>query len=508
MSINKDRKFRFKFGDFEESVMNPNDESSAKSVTKPVKAFTIHDPNRTANMDAQTQSRLHAMAMQAKANGGNSSGMDAEYLSKIPARQHNMITMSCAGDKLKELKEKMNEEIKTTSADSGTTDILEQTANDHIIYKDYDLESLDKYTEKIGTMSLFESVSLKNSVLKELNRLESCHTMVKAVDDLRENFDFVTPGKEPTMMDRKMAGTNVDKQILTANYLDEYGYSESADEFAKLYEAYQPKLEELVKKLNEHIEECGKEAASTKYMTNDFLHIIDKKINNMDSTEVNYDFKMKGLNTLKEAFSNRTDLSFLTRKLVLFSNNKTHLKNLAKAMTGTFSDVASKLNNNFATKTMSAFIKELDEFYSGNMYWAITALYFLDYVCTSESKNSNDAWVKIFVLNASDIHNGIWDLDMSAHDYGTEIIKNINPLVHNIANYLMDRKVKISNQITTQYNKLLNWTPEVEETTESEEEPKTEDDVEHVEAEVIDLNEVHGTFDTTRNEVIDVDPVE
>ena len=246
----------------------------------------------------------------------------------------------------------MNEESLKTSPDEATTDILTETANDNIIYKDYDMSSLDAYMEKIGTMSMLESISLKNSITRELNRLESCHTMVKAVDDLRENFDFVAPGKEPTLMDRKMAGTNVDKQILTANYLDEYGYNESAEDFNKLYEAYQPKLEEMITKINAHIDTFSEKAASTQYMTEDFLHIIDKKIRNMNETDINYEHKMKGLKVLKDAFEHRTNLDFLAKKLHLFAANKTHLKNLVKAFEGTFSNFASKLNNSFATRTL------------------------------------------------------------------------------------------------------------------------------------------------------------
>ena len=512
MPINKDRKYRFTYNNFVDSPVDPDDTSRDKTVTISMGDVTVHkEGHKEIQISEAERNRLTAMAKQAKENGGNASinSSYTDYLAKVPAKQDNYINMAIASDKLKELKTKMNEEIEKTSPNEMTNDVLSTAADDNIIYKNYDMSDLDKYIEKISTMSMLEAVSLKNSVTKELNRLESCHTMVKTVANLRENFDVVAPVKEPTLMDKKNAGTNVNKDIMTANYLDEYGYKESADEFNKLYEAYQPKLIQLIETLDAHIEDCGAQAASTKYMTNDFLHIINKKINNMKPSDINYDYTMKKLQVLKTAFENRTDLTYLKNKLENFSKNKTHLKNLAKAMSGTFSDVASKLNNNFATKTMSAFIKEIDEYYNGDMYWAITILYFLNYVCTSEAKTNNDAWVKIFVLNTTDIHNGIWDLDMSTYDYGTEITKNISPLLHNIVNYLMDRKAKISTQITTQYMKLLNWAPETDKTSESEE--TTEDkgeEAEHVEAEVVDLSETHSTFNTTRNEVIDVNPVE
>ena len=285
-SKNDNRHFRFQFDSYVTSEIEPSGESKEKSVTLKMKDLSVHLPKEQqrnqATLRPQDQKRLSVLAKQAKENGGNSS-LSTEYLEKIPAKQHNMITMQSAGDKLKEMKEEMNEEIKNNSGDVATSDILSDAANDHILYKDYDMEVLDQYMTKIESMSLLECISLKNSVAKELNRLESCHTMLKAVDDLRENFDFVAPGKEITTMDRKNAGTDVDKQIMSANYLDQYGFTENADEFTKLYDAYQPKLKELTEKLAAHISECGKDAASTTYMTNDFLHIIDTRLNNMKS---------------------------------------------------------------------------------------------------------------------------------------------------------------------------------------------------------------------------------
>lgn len=434
------------------------------------------------------------MVKQNKSNDENISGLDADYLSKIPAKQHNMIIMQCAGDKVKELKDKMNEEILKTSPNEATTDVLTETANDNIIYKDYDMSSLDAYMEKIGTMSMLESISLKNSITKELNRLESCHTMVKAVNDLRENFDFAAPGKEPTPMDHKIPGTNVDKQILTANYLDEYGYNESAEDFNKLYEAYQPKLKEMITKINAHIDTFSEKAASTQYMTEEFLHIIDKKIRNMNETDINYEHKMKGLKVLKDAFENRTNLDFLAKKLHLFASNKTHLKNLAKAFEGTFSNFASKLNNGFATRTLNSFINAMDDCFDGDRYEVLTLFYFLNYVCSSEGKNSGDAWVKVLILNIADIRKGIWDLDMHYDSYLASIANTFYPDLDIITNYLRKRKVNINSQIMAQYDTLMNWVEPVKSEEKKEEESQTAEivepseamPIEHVEAEVID----------------------
>lgn len=509
MSINKNRKFRFTSGDFVSNSIDETVETTSASVEKPITEFSITRKKPDSNnnsVDSATQRKLQMMAKQAKDNGGNSSGMDTEYLSKIPAYQHNQITIACAGDKVKELKKTMNDEILKTSEDEATTDILTETANDNIVYRNYDMSDIDRYMTNIESMTMLEAISLKNSVTKEVNRLESCHTMIKAVDDLRENFDFVEPGKEPTMMDRKNAGTNADKAVLTANYLDSYGYSESADEFAKLYDAYKPKLDELITALNKHIEECSPLAASTKYMTNDFLKIIDKRINNLTETDTNYAYLSKSLGTLRSAFANRTDITYLKNKMETFVANKNHLKNASRALLGTFSDVSSKMNKNFATKTMHSFIKTMDNIFDEDRYKVLGFLYFLNYVCSNEANSNADAWVKVMVLNISDIDKKIWDLDeMTEFTYLDSIKDNFMPLLNRMCMYFDNRKVKISSSINSQYDILLNWNePVTEEKSEEVVEEITEpeepiEEIERVDAEVI------GVADTKVTEVIDTD---
>ena len=499
----KNRRFRYQFDTYVTNEINPG-ESRDKTITIQMRDVIDHSRDNSPQMDSKSQAQLSALAQQAKANGGNS-GMSAEYLEKIPAKQHNMITMQSAGDKLKEMKDQMNEEIKVNSGDTATSDILSDTANDHILYKDYDLSTLDQYMTNINSMTMLESISLKNSVAKELNRLESCKTMLKAVDDLRQNFDFVAPGKEVTMMDRKNAGTDVDKKILAANYLEEYGFDENADEFNKLYDTYQPKLKELTDKLSEHITECGKDANSSTYMTNDFLHIINKRLNNLKEDEINYNYTKTHLETLKTAFSNRTDCTFLKNKLRLFTSNKTHLKNLAKALTGTFSGIAAKLNKNFSMSTLKEFSNAMEDCFDHDQIKILSLLYFLNYVCASEAKSDNDVWVKVFLLNASDIRKGIWDLDVHWDTYLANMTDALDPYLDEIKEYITKRKVKINFQILNQYEKILNYVPEEKKEEESEtvEEPEVkEESVETVEAEEVSVTPI------ANGEIVDAEVIE
>lgn len=364
----------------------------------------------------------------------------------------------------------MTEEIKKTSDESITEDILSTTADDNIVYKNYNMTDIDKYIEKVPSMTMLEAVSLKNSVTKELERLESCHTMVKAVSEIKDNFD----------------PANVDNKIMTANYLDTYGYEESADEFKNLYNAYQPKLTSLVEAIDKHIAECSKQAASTKYMTNDFLHIIEKKINNMKPTDMNYDYTMKKLQVLKTAFENRTDLTYLSNKLSLFIKNKTHLKNLAKAMNGTFTNIGGKLRSSFTDASLNSFLNGMEAVFGQDRDAVIILIYFLDYVCATEAKTNADSWVKVFVLNITDIRRGIWDMDIHFDKYLAQVDSALYPQIEEIKKYLASRKSKISSSIYSTYSTLISdIDPKPEK---SEETAPVEDDVEHVDAEVVGVD--------------------
>lgn len=364
----------------------------------------------------------------------------------------------------------MTEEIKKTSDESITEDILSTTADDNIVYKNYNMTDIDKYIEKVPSMTMLEAVSLKNSVTKELERLESCHTMVKAVSEIKDNFD----------------PANVDNKIMTANYLDTYGYEESADEFKNLYNAYQPKLTSLVEAIDKHIAECSKQAASTKYMTNDFLHIIEKKINNMKPTDMNYDYTMKKLQVLKTAFENRTDLTYLSNKLSLFIKNKTHLKNLAKAMNGTFTNIGGKLRSSFTDASLNSFLNGMEAVFGQDRDAVIILIYFLDYVCATEAKTNADSWVKVFVLNITDIRRGIWDMDIHFDKYLAQVDSALYPQIEEIKKYLASRKSKISSSIYSTYSTLISdIDPKPEK---SEETAPVEGDVEHVDAEVVGVD--------------------
>ena len=104
-SKNDNRHFHFQFDSYVTSEIEPSGESKEKGVTLKMKDLSVHLPKEQqrnqATLRPQDQKRLSVLAKQAKENGGNSS-LSTEYLEKIPAKQHNMITMQSAGVHLSE----------------------------------------------------------------------------------------------------------------------------------------------------------------------------------------------------------------------------------------------------------------------------------------------------------------------------------------------------------------------------------------------------------------------
>ena len=66
------------------------------------------------------------------------------------------------------------------------------------------------------------------------------------------------------------------------------------------------------------------------------------------------------------------------------------MKNLAKALNGTFSGIAAKLNKNFSPITMREFVNCMEDCFENDHIKVISLLYFLNYVCSSEAKSNND----------------------------------------------------------------------------------------------------------------------
>ena len=163
------------------------------------------------------------------------------------------------------------------------------------------------------------------------------------------------------------------------------------------------------------------------------------------------------------------------------------------------------LNKNFSMSTLKEFSNAMEDCFDHDQIKILSLLYFLNYVCASEAKSDNDVWVKVFLLNASDIRKGIWDLDVHWDTYLANMTDALDPYLDEIKEYITKRKVKINFQILNQYDKILNYVPEEKKEEESEtvEEPEVkEESVETVEAEEVSVTPI------ANGEIVDAEVIE
>ena len=118
----------------------------------------------------------------------------------------------------------------------------------------------------------------------------------------------------------------------------------------------------------------------------------------------------------------------------------------------------------------------MEECFENDQVKVLSLMYFLNHICSSEAKSNNDVWVKVFMLNISDIRKGIWDLDVHYSTYLKNACDALDEYLSEIKEYLTKRKIKMNFQILAQYEKIKNYIPE--EKKEDEEIPESSETIE------------------------------
>lgn len=393
--------------------INQNNNMGQETITE-----STSGPHQLSDREAE---ELRNMVAAGNYTGGDGKGLPPEYLAKIPAKSHNFMTIDSNTKEVQKMKEDAEKEAIEMAGNLATNEILSEGAEEHIQYEDFDIQVLDSYIDQIDSLSLLECVSLRNRIKPELVRLDSCKKMLNAVEELRDNFDFVEPGKEVTMLDRKGAGKNINKEIMAANYLEQYGFKEDKEEFLTFYDTYQPKFTQLISTLDDRIAAEKENANSTAYITKDMIRVLDKKIDAIKQQDPkahpNKDYYLTRLTTVRKAFANRTDMFYLYNKFNMFFNNKSSVRQMARALKkGTYSDIGGRMRALFTESNLHGFYNILERC-NYSIEEMVIFTYFLNRICISEAKTNNDVWVKILVLNFNDIFTGIYDLDVSADEY-------------------------------------------------------------------------------------------
>lgn len=456
-------------------------------------------------LDPESSKQLHNMVATGNYTG-EGGGLSPEYLSKIPAKYHNQITLQCATEKVSKMRIELDEKAAELAGNVATEEILDEAA-EHIVYKEYTTEELDGYMEHVDELSLLELVMTRNSITKEIFRMDSCKEMLKSADEMRKNFDYQEPDKEITLLDKKNAGTDVNTEIMKANYLDEFDFDGTAEDFEKFYAEAKPRYNGYVDRLDTLIDQKREDSKSTKKLSEDMCNLIQKRVDAYPEDMLNRDYKTLRMMRVKEAFANRLDFSYLTKEFNKILSNKSMVRDLNRALrAGRLSKISDTMNHLFTKENMrnlSRFIFMLTE---NDPIFTLQIMYLLNKIAKREKISNYNAYVKTLVLNITDFYNEIFDL-----------AEDPNELAHIVREALIEhvdwaplhkgKGSKVEPNIIADLDLLMNppapkeepeeeeevaeEAPELEETQEETSEPEEEEEVERVEAEIVDVN---GSF--------------
>ena len=320
--------------------------------------------------------------------------MSSDYEQKVPARMHNWICYDEATKNNEKLRKESEEYMQKTVGNKSVEDILDEGN-----YKDrlsqFDLGDISDYLEYLKGLSLFEAINLRKRIDEEYTRWKSCKNMIKAVRDLRLE-------------------DNQNRDLMLINTLNKYDFSETADQFDAVYESNMEKFEQMIKVLQEIIDK--NQTQSTQFLTNELIHLIDSKSENLPEDATNREFILKKMEVIRAAFADRTDLTYLDNKYTTF------LEVNKKRIRKEFKDSAKTIQSRRRTKYINDLVRLFSEKIAYGYYAEIMKCfhddtdcvylftYFLMKVMQNDKQNGKNTWVKVLIMNLSDIHAGIYDI--------------------------------------------------------------------------------------------------
>ena len=395
---------------------------SAKNITTNAdemgnaKGFTFEsakmNPDGSFTISEEDAARVRAMAM--NNNQGltpemqQAMGITNDYDQKVPDRVHNYICYDKASKDNEKFKEEANKFINEVIDDNATKDILDE-AEATTKLSNFDFGDIGEYLNRLEELSFLEAVSYKKKVDSEIARWKSCQSMLKAISDLR-----LDPG--------------ANREIMKINAMKDYEFDNTIEDFESHYEENLDKLEKIAAKLLEVVNRSKDVMNSTKFLTDEMVHLMSGKLSKLDPNGLNFSFNQDKMKTVINAFQNRHDLEYMRNKFNLYL--VTQKNNIKKA----FKDDGPMIRNGRGTKVINDlrrfFSKDifsnLDstflEIFEDNLDVCYLMMWMISKIMHNEKKSSNDTWAKVFVLNISDIANGIFDIDgITSEEYKKQI---------------------------------------------------------------------------------------
>lgn len=334
--------------------------------------------------------------------------------SEIPENIHNAIALDEAKHKKAHYREESTKFTDSIISDNATKEILDEVEATTKL-SSMDFGNIDEYLNQLSQLSFLEAISLRKKVDTEIASWKSCRASIDAIAQLKLD-------------------DNINREIMQNNTMSEYDIDTTVEDFDKCYEGNLDKLNRIAETLGKIITEHKSEINSTSFLTNEMVSLMQKKVAKLDPAAQNYEFNKIRMERVIRAFQNRMSLVYIHDKL------ETFLKTNKKYIKKRFRDDKSKIQSYQRTKPINELVRFFNNDMIYNLYETLANIFMKDYdkvylmlvflakVMNTEKSTGNNAWIKVFILNISDINGGIFDIGNS-EEYFENFDHIITPVI-------------------------------------------------------------------------------
>lgn len=261
----------------------------------------------------------------------------------------------------------------------------------------HDFGDISIYLNRLSELTFLEAYDLKQRVDAEILRLKHCRESITCF--------------------RSLHGENINTKIMITNALNSSGYGDmSIEDFEAKYDELMATLEAISDALIKLIDTRKDVMSHTRYISTEMVILFEKKLSELDKSDPNYNYTRKVIETKIDAFRNRTNYDWMANRLTSFV--KTHKKKFRQMVKR---DFIPALNAHRMPEPVANLVKIFGEdtivdlwnilLRSGIFIDEMYAWFIILSKAIESDKNGSSVWAKLFILNASDYCNGVYDLE-------------------------------------------------------------------------------------------------
>lgn len=321
-----------------------------------------------------------------------------------------------------------------------TDDDIKDNVEPDILSSIIDDNKIQEIENTISSLPFMKAVYYRKYLYYQLKNLDN---MKKTLDSLKEfkasadeNIKKYADGDDDLLKAIYAEEEDVSKKINDANTIDdqleEIDVEKSAEEIYNNYDKYVENINRVLKLVNDHIDKYKEVAQSTSFLNSELISMLNSKLNDLNPNGLNYEFNKNKILKIIDIYNNRLSLDYLDSKLDKFLLiNKKYLnkvfdkKEISLMLSGRRNKLINRLYGVYGRNMVQSVFSTLYKIFDKDILETYLFLAYLLKLLESNKKTADDNWVKIFMLNISDINNNIFDIGD-----GQEYLNNVDKVFH------------------------------------------------------------------------------